>query len=350
MRKTQAYRELLRAALVIFGLLLAWRFLSGIATAVLVLLMGLLLAVALSGPVEMLHRHKVPRSVGTVLIFVGALAFLGLSGYLFFPELRGQAFQLSFAFPSALYRLGEQLEELARSFGLTVGEFGDLAPSTTISWGRRLLGGALGLFTDAASVLLGLLVIFSVGLYLAARPAPVVDWSVRLFPPTRRPRVRRLLVEIRASLLSWLKGRLVSMAVVGGLSIGALYAIGIPGALFLGLFAGLISFVPYIGPIVSVAPPALLALTGEPIDALWVVLAYLAIQQVETYLVTPLVMQKTASLHPAVAIAAVTLLGAAFGLLGALLSLPAAVVAGVLVRELWFRRLETQEPEAGGGG
>jgi predicted PurR-regulated permease PerM len=217
-----------------------------------------------------------------------------------------------------------------------------------ISWGRRLLGGALGLFTDAASVLLGLLVMFAVGLYLAARPVPVVDWSVRLFPPGQRPRVRHILVEVRASLLSWLKGRLLSMAVVGGLSIAALYTIGIPGALFLGLFAGLVSFVPYIGPIISVIPPALLALDGDQIDALWVVLAYLAIQQVETYLITPLIMEKTASLHPAVAIAAVTLLGAAFGLLGALLSLPAAVEAGVLVRELWFRRLETQEPEAAG--
>ena len=211
-----------------------------------------------------------------------------------------------------------------------------------------MLGGALGLFTDAASVLLGLLVVFTVGLYLAARPAPMVDWSVRLFPPDRRPWVRHILVEVRASLLSWLKGRLLSMAVVGGLSIGALYTIGVPGALFLGLFAGLVSFVPYVGPIISAVPPALLALAGEPIDALWVVLAYLLIQQVETYLITPLVMQKTASLHPAVAIAAVTLLGTAFGLLGALLSLPAAVVAGVLVRELWFRRLETQEPEAEG--
>ncbi len=348
MRETRAYRELLRAGLVVFGLILAWRFLAGIATAVLVLLMGLLLAVALSGPVEMMHRRRVPRPVATVLIFVGALVLLGLGGYLFFPALQGQAFQLSFAFPSALYRLGEQIEDLARSFGLAVGEFGNLAPSTTISWGRRLLGGALGLFTDAASILLGLLVIFTVGLYLAARPAPVVDWSVRLFPPDRRPQVRHILVEVRASLLSWLKGRLLSMAIVGGLSIGALYAIGVPGALFLGLFAGLVSFVPYIGPIISVVPPALLALAGEPVDALWVVLAYLAIQQVETYLITPLIMQKTASLHPAVAIAAVTLLGAAFGLLGALLSLPAAVVAGVLVRELWFRRLETQEPEAAG--
>jgi predicted PurR-regulated permease PerM len=64
------------------------------------------------------------------------------------------------------------------------------------------------------------------------------------------------------------------------------------------------------------------------------------IQQVESNLLTPLVMQKAASLHPAVVIAAVTVAGAAFGILGVLLAVPACVVGGVLVEELWFRRVE----------
>ena len=213
-----------------------------------------------------------------------------------------------------------------------------------------MLGGAFGLFMDLASVFLGMTIAVFVAVYLAASPSPVVGWLVRLFPSRRRPQVRNLLSETRAELLSWLKGRLASMAIVGALSTVALYAIGVPGALLLGLFAGLISFVPYIGPIVSVIPPVLLTLAlGESlIDALWVVVAYAGIQQVESYLITPMIMQKAASLHPAVAIAAVTLLGAAFGVLGALLALPAAVVAGVLVEELWFRRLEAPEPEDAG--
>jgi predicted PurR-regulated permease PerM len=84
------------------------------------------------------------------------------------------------------------------------------------------------------------------------------------------------------------------MAIVGVLSVGALLIIGIPGALFLGLFTGLVYFIPLIGPIISVFPPLLLGFAGNPIDALWVLLAYLGIQQVESNVLTPLIVHRTA--------------------------------------------------------
>ncbi len=71
-----------------------------------------------------------------------------------------------------------------------------------------------------------------------------------------------------------------------------------------------------------------------------VLLAHVAIQQVESNLLTPLVMRKAISLHPVVVIASVTVAGAAFGVLGALLAVPAAVVGDILIRRLWFERLE----------
>jgi predicted PurR-regulated permease PerM len=118
-----------------------------------------------------------------------------------------------------------------------------------------VLGGLLGLFSDLASFLTGLLVILFVPLYLAAMPAPVLDWVARLFPPQERAGVRETLAECRIKLLGWLGGRLFSMLVVGLLSTLALYLIGIPGALFLGVFSGLVAFVPIIGSIAGVVPP-----------------------------------------------------------------------------------------------
>lgn len=87
-------------------------------------------------------------------------------------------------------------------------------------------------------------------------------------------------------------------------------------------------------------PPLILAFAGNPWDVLWVFLAYVAIQQVESNLLTPLVMRKAVSLHPVVVVASVTVAGAAFGVLGALLAVPVAVVGGILMRRLWFERLE----------
>lgn len=339
-------RDLLRAtlALALFGLFLAWRFVAGIASAVLVLLMGLFLAVALSGPVEWLHQRKVPRAAASVVIVVGILAVVVLSGYLFLPALADQASQVVSALPTAFSELGEWAERAANRMGLPAG---GLSPSssTLFSWGRELAGGALGLFGSLASLVFGLVVALFVPLYLTSSPESALSWTLRLFPPARRPRVREVLDKVRSNLLNWIKGRLISMAIVGALSVGALYLIGIPGAIFLGIFSGLVEFVPYFGPIIAAVPPMLLGLVGQPLDAVWVALAYLAIQQAEGYLITPLIMRETTSLHPVVVIAAVTALSAAFGILGSLVAVPAAVVAMVLIEELWFRRVEEAEDE-----
>ncbi len=337
---TLTNRGLLRAVLVAFALVVAYRFVAAVAAIVLLLATGLLLAVALSAPVEALHRRKVPRPLAVVLIVAIVLAVLSLGAYLLLPVLAEQASQLASTLPDALGQLVERVRELARRFGIKVGGGGGISPSTLASATRRVLGGVLGLFSSLAAFLTGLIVVLFVPLYLAALPGPVVQWVVRLFPPSKRDETRQLLSEARASLLGWLGGRLISMAIVGLLSTVALYVIGVPGALFLGIFSGLVSFVPLLGSIAGAIPPLILAFAGNPLDALWVLLAYVLIQQVESNLLTPLVMEQAASVHPVVVIASVTVMGAAFGVLGALLAVPTSVVAGVLVEELWFERLE----------
>src|SRR5215212_7476200 len=331
-----ALRTALALALILFGLFLVWRFVAGIASAVLVLLMGLFLAVALSGPVEWLHRHKVPRAVASILILVVVLVLLG---YLFLPTLADQASQVTSDLPSAFSRLDGWLERVADRTGVPVG-LSSLPSSSTISGGRELVGGALGLFGSLASFVFGLVVIFFVPLYLASSLESVLSWTLRLFPPDHRPRVHEVLCKIRSRLLNWIKGRLISMAIVGALSMSALYLIGIPGEIFLGIFSGIVEVVPYFGPIISAIPPMLLALVGNPLDALWVALAFLVIQQAEGNVITPLVIHEATSLHQVVVVAAITLAGAAFGVLGSLIAVPTAVVIMVLIEELWFRRVK----------
>ena len=177
-------RGLLRAVLLLFGLLLAWRFLAEIAATALLLATGLLLAVALSGPVEVLHRRKVPRPIAVGLIALAVATLLGLGGYLLYPVLAEQARQLASAVPGALSQLAERVENLAGSLGLSVGGLEPPSATTLASWARRLLGGILGLFGSLASALFGLVVAILVPLYLAAMPDPVVGWVVRLFPPS----------------------------------------------------------------------------------------------------------------------------------------------------------------------
>jgi predicted PurR-regulated permease PerM len=334
---------MLKVLLLLFGLLLVWQFLADVATIALLLATGLLLAVTLSGPVEVLRRRKIPRAVSAALILAGAALVLLLGGWLLWPVLQREVTTLAIAAPGASSYLQEKLSGLAEALGLNLSL--GFSSFSTADLGRRLLGGALGLFSTLASVLAGVLVVSFLSFYLAARPGPIVEWVLKLFPPDRRSEAEDVFSKMRSKLLDWLKGRLLSMAVVGVLSIVSLYIIGVPGAISFGIFAGLASFIPYVGPIVGVVPPTLIALGGSPTDAIWVLVAYAGIQVVESYLITPVVMEEVASLHPAVVVAAIATLGAAFGILGAILALPVALVAGILVEELWFKRWKQSADE-----
>ena len=335
-------RALLWAVLLAFTLFLIYRFLSTVATVALSITTGLLLAVALSGPVEALRRRKIPRSLALTLIVAGALALLGLFGFLLGAALSEQASRLASSLPEALSNLSRGVERLASRFGVPVPE-GGLSPSSLSGPAGNALGGAAGVFGGAASALVGLVVVLFLALYLAANPEPIVGWVVRLFPPDHRPRAQEVLSSLRTGLLDWLKGQLAAMAVIGVLWTVALLLIGVPGALFLGLFAGLAAFVPYIGPLIGLVPAFMLAFAAGPLSALLVLVAYVAIQGAESYLITPLIMERAASVHPATVIAVVTVLGAAFGALGALLAVPTAVVTGILIEELWVQRLEAED-------
>jgi predicted PurR-regulated permease PerM len=321
-------------ALVVFALFLAYRFITTVAAIALLLATGLLVAVALSAPVEALYHRKVPRPMGVALIVVLALAALGLAGLFLYPIIAKQASQLAASLPDAFSQLVERARTLANRFGIRMssGSSG-VSAQTLANVARRVLGGLVGLFSGVTAFFTGLIVVLFVPIYLAALPEQVVNWTLRLFPPDRRDNTREVLVKARSSLLQWLAGRAFSMVIVGVLSTVALYIIGIPGALLLGIFSGLVAFVPLIGSI-----------------AVWVVLAYVAIQQIESNLLTPLVMQKAVSLHPVVVIVSVTVAGAAFGILGSLLAVPVSVVAGVLIEELWFKRIENEEQADEDGG
>ncbi len=114
-------RGLLRAVVVGFALLVVWHFATAVATVALLLATALLLAVALSAPVEALHRHKVPRPAAVAAIVVALLAVLGIVGYLLLPTLAQELALLASSLPDALQQLVERLRDLANRLGVKIG-------------------------------------------------------------------------------------------------------------------------------------------------------------------------------------------------------------------------------------
>jgi predicted PurR-regulated permease PerM len=327
----------------VFALLLASYLVYQIAVVVLVLLLTLLFSVIISGPVDYLEHRGVGRGLGTLAVLGGLSFILGLAGAALVPAIEAQARALVETFPELLENAQGLVVSLQNYLGLEISF--RLDPQNVLDSARNFLSG--GTLTTVAnvgaslvSVLSFTLVIVIATIYAVARPRQLINGFVALFPAGRRQRVREILGEMYGTVQRWFLGQLASMTIIGVLSTVALSLIGIPFALLLGVFSGLVSFIPFVGPAISVIPPVLLALIGDPIDALWVVLAYAGIQTIESYLIYPLVMSRAVSLHPAVVMFALLIMGTLFGFVGVLLAVPLVTALHVLLRELWIERMD----------
>jgi len=179
-----------------------------------------------------------------------------------------------------------------------------------------------------------LIVVVFLGLYLAFQPGLYTRGIVRLFPKAKRPRMAEVLAETGETLQRWLVGRAILMVANGALTALGLWLLGIPMPFTLGLLAGLLNFVPNIGPILAGVPAVLIAWTQG--QALAVFGLYFVLQMADGYIFTPLVQQRTVSLAPALTILAQVLFGVLAGSLGLLLATPLTAAALVLVRRLYL--------------
>ena len=327
----------------VFALLLASYLVYQIAVVVLVLLLTLLFSVIISGPVDYLERRGVGRGLGTLVVLGTLIFILGIAGAALVPTIEDQASALVETFPELLENAQGLVVSVQNSLGLETSL--GLDPQNVLDSARNFLsGGTLTTVANVGASVVNVLsfavVIVIATIYAVAQPRPLINGFVSVFPAERRQRVREILGKVYETLQRWFLGQLASMTIIGVLSTVTLSLIGIPFALLLGVFSGLVSFIPFVGPLISVIPPVLLALIGHPVDALWVILAYAGIQMIESYLIYPLVMSRAVSLHPAVVMFALLVMGTLFGFVGVLLAVPLVTALHVLLRELWIERMD----------
>jgi len=271
------------------------------------------------------------------LIMVGAVV---AAGFWLAPTLLEQGRELVRRVPEAARslqgRLGDQpwLANLwsQLSSGLSLPDPGD-------AMGQA--GRILAALTSAVGYL-GLTLVAA--LYLALEPDLYRRGALRLVPVGHRPFVDGLLTELEHTIRSWLGGQLILMGFIGALTGLGLWAIGIPYALALGILAGLLEFVPYLGPILSAVPVLLIALSTSPTQALWALGLLIAVQQIENNILQPLVQKSAVDIPPVLLVITLFAMGALFGVPGLLVATPLLAIAIVLIRRIYVERVLEAEP------
>lgn len=312
---------------VVAGLaLLVW----SLARVMLVVFAGLLLSVLLRHLADRTTKY-LPVGRGVALGLVGLLIILFLvgAGWLFGAQLVQQFQGLFENIPAALGQLDEQLQD-NQLFQFLVSPLQEVDPGALL--GQGVIGPVTDIAYGTVEMMVSILVILLIGIYLSVSPGWYREGLIQLLPVAQRDRAREVLLESDRLLWGWLIGQFVAMIFVGALTTAGLLLLGAPMALALGLIAGILNFVPVIGPIVASIPAILVSFTEGPMLALYVLILYIVIQQLESYLIVPLVQRWAVALPPVLTIVAIIASGILFGVPGVLLATPLMVLIIGLVR------------------
>ena len=345
------------------GLVLLWQ----TRTLVLTVFLGVLFALAVSSGVDRLQRYRIPRGVAAPLLVFAFIGVLGGFGTWIGPTVRTQTRELKTKLPESL----EKLEMWVRSKGggviaTVIGLDSDTGPATATpdsvalpdsaarpdsvrgaakpastdddaaSLRDRLLtqiGGAKRFFMPVIShtlaLVAGIVLIIFLSIYLAIDPSLYRRGLLRFVPRQRRPHADQTLSAIATQLRKWLVTQLIAMLVIGVVTTVVLLALHVRAAVPLGILAGLLEFVPTLGPILSAVPAIAMAFVDSPEKAAAVALAYVGIQFLENHLLIPVLMKQGIDIPPALTIVTQALMALVFGFLGVLVAVP--LLASVLV-------------------
>lgn len=206
---------------------------------------------------------------------------------------------------------------------------------------QKATGRVVNAFQRTVSTTFGLLanigIIFFVGLFIAIDPTLYRDGFAKLFAPKKRQRITEVMNMMGDSMFRWIVGRFVAMLLTGLGTAIALAVLGVPMPISIGIATGLLTFIPNIGSIIALVLASLMALTQGPATVGWVVLAYGAIQLVESNIITPMVQQYQTSIPPALLISFQLVFGVLNGFLGLTIATPLLAALLPLVKELWVK-------------
>ncbi|MUG95486.1 AI-2E family transporter [Scytonema sp. UIC 10036] len=321
----------------LFALVVSLYILWQIRQVVLVVFASIVLATVLNQFVLFLQKFRIKRGLAIAISFSLLLIIIASFLALIAPQIVDQLQQFTDFAPNALERMrtwnnwlqnaipDQLLENIRGLRTLTQG---------LQSWLNQLVNNFFALLSRSLNIVLTLLLFLVLTIMLLTDPAPYRQGFILLFPAFYRPRVSEILSECETSLVGWIKGTLLTMCLIACLSYVGLLILGVRLPLVNALLAGLLEFIPNVGPTLSLIPPLLLALLDAPWKAAAVVALYFGIQQVESLIIVPLVMKSQVSLLPAVTILSVVIFAQFFGFLGLFLAIPLVIVFQICIKEI----------------
>lgn len=325
---TFAPRAAIVILLVLLTLLLIW-----LRQVVLIIFAAVVVAVALQAAAIAFGRFaRLGPRISLALVSILTVVVIAGSVWLLWPSFQSQIPGL---FERIQAALGQLEQNLGIDFPSTAEEMADTLPAAGAETFSFLLTAAGAIAAGFSTFLLVLVA----GIFIAAEPSRYRHGVILMFPIGWHGRIRKGLQKAGEGLLLWLRAQGIAMVVVGSLTGLAAWVIGLPGALALGVIAGLGDFIPIVGPFVALLPAALVAFGEGTSQLIATIVAYIVIQQLEANLLVPLLQRRIVELPPVLLLFSMIAFGFIFGIIGVIVAAPLTITIYILIREFYVRDL-----------
>lgn len=302
----------------------------------LLILTGALVALFFHGYARFIQRKfQVREKVALLISIVSTFVFILLLLWFMRAKIQQQVTELAKTFPSTVSNAELQLSKTALGQKVLEKISSEEISNKVYSYGSMFFNSTFGIFTN-------LYIIVFLGIFFTISPKVYIDGFLILIPLKARPKAAYTLDRIGFTLTKWLKGQLFSMIIIAVLKWIALTILGIPMAIALALIAGILNFIPNFGPLISMFPAILIALTISIDKAIVVTIVYLLLQIFEGNVITPSIQKRLINMPAALIIIAQLFMGIVSGGWGLVLATPLIAIVMVVVEETYVKKINNR--------
>lgn len=314
---------------------------------------SLLFSAALDPTIDQLERHKIPRSISAIVIFVVLITLFSFFMVSFIPILANQLLDLGsktqlligniiqgkIALPAYLDWLNPILKDLF--VGTDTTNFTLNLQNYFIQFGeelRSLAGNALLAIKTLSNGLANAILVLLLTYFMIVDENIIDNFIIKLFPSKYETYINQKSNIIKFKVGQWLRGQMALMLAVGVLTYIGLVIIGIEYAFTLALFAGLTELIPVIGPLIGWVAAIPIAANQSMSALIWVTILYFVIQRLENNLLVPIIMKQATGLHPIIVLFAMLVGFEFYGVIGVIISVPVSAVIGIFIEDYLNKR------------
>lgn len=324
-----------RTILILLGL---W-FVFLVRDVLVLLVISVIIVAAIEPAVDYLQKKKIPRSLSVLAIYILLLALIGGGLSLLIPPIASQFQDFSQNYPRYSQQFRDSIGPVKNfieinHINITSEQIFSELGSGIANFTKNIFSKTIGVFSGFISMI----VVLSLTFYMSAKEDAITHFVASITPENHRKYATNLTKRIKDKIGKWLLGQFFLMFLIAVFDFIGLSLIGVPYALILAIFAGIMEIIPYIGPIVSAVPGVILGFMVSPTVGLLAIVVYVIAQQFENHIIVPQVMKKVVGLNPIAVILALMVGAKIAGTLGAILAIPVATAVSLFLGDLMNER------------